>query len=176
MNNVTNGIGYSGEVSVHLTKSNSKTINIHNVGYKSLWDTLAMAVTGYDISSRIPAEFSICSRTGTSIDDYKYDDCLLSHVPFVGAVWGDVVEVKEDSTSARFTATVTKRDRRIKIPSNATAVLRMFDKSGNLLAEVEDTFNKDIAKSHNSMITGVDAIYEWKMIFKNVSASTEEDK
>lgn len=173
MNNISNGIGYQGKVTVRLTKSDNNPIELHNVGYKALWDALAMAVTGYDVSSKVPSYFMVCSKKGSLTENDEPADCLLSRIPFVGSVWGNAVEISGDSTAARFTAVVTKRDRRITINGNDIAVLRMYNDEGELLAEVEDNFEKDIARSHNSMITGVDAIYEWKMIFKNVAAASE---
>lgn len=167
MNKINNSVGYEGEVSVRLSNSKDVPIHLHNAGFKPLWNALAKAMAGYDITSEVPTYFSVYSRTESATGD-DYQDCLYAHIPFVGTVWGDVVEKNEDSTSVRFTATVTKRDRRIKVPSGSVAVLRMFSRSGELLAQVEDTIDKVIAKSHNSMITGVDAIYEWKMTFKNV--------
>ena len=172
MTEIINSIGYSGEVSVRLTRSKSKEFRIHNLGYKALWDLLAMCVAGYNVSEKAPKYFTVCSRTGTGTeeDPYKYQDCLLSQLPFIGTVWGDVVDQKSTSTSTRFTVTVTKNNRRLTVKDNETAVLRMFNKKGEVLAEVVDNTDRVIAKSHNSMITGVDAIYEWKMTFKNVSS------
>lgn len=168
MNKINNSVGYQGEVAVKLSNSKDIPIYLHNAGFKPLWNALAKAMAGYDITSEVPTYFSVYSRTGSPDTGYDYQDCLLSHIQFVGTVWGDIIEKKEESTSVRFTATVTKRDRRITVKPGEVAVLRMFSRSGEILAEVEDTIDKVIAKSHNSMITGVDAIYEWKMTFKNV--------
>ena len=171
MNQINNAIGYQGTVSAKL--KNSVPVHFHNAGHKALWDSLAMAIAGYDISNRRPRYFMVLSKTLGS-EGFYYEDCLISKVPFVGAIWGNPVEVSDDSTSVRFTATVTYKDRRKTIDTsrNSVAVLRMYDVNGNLLAEVEDNINNDIASIHNSMITGVDAIYEWKMTFKNVSVNS----
>lgn len=170
MNKLNNSVGYQGEVAVRLSNSKDIPIHLHNAGFKPLWNALAKAMAGYPIADEVPTYFSVYKRTGSpDTGGYSYEDCLLKHIQFVGPVWGDAVEKKEESTSVRFTVTVTKRDRRITVDSNSVAVLRMFSRSGEVLAEVEDNIDKVIAKSHNSMITGVDAIYEWKMTFKNVT-------
>mgnify|MGYP003292341540 CR=1 FL=1 len=172
MTEIINSIGYSGEVTVRLSNSSECAGKLHNAGFKALWDLLAMSVAGYNVAEKAPKYFTIASRTGNGTDDnpYRYQDCLLSQLPFLGTVWGDVVEQSESSTSARFTVTVTKNNRRLSIRDNETAVLQMFNRRGELLAEVEDNSKRDIARSHNSMITGVDAIYEWKMTFRNISS------
>ena len=165
MTELTNSIGYSGEVTVKLT--NSKSYHIHNLGHKALWNLLAMAVAGYDVSNNAPRYFMISSRTGDGKPDKP---CLLSQLPFLGTVWGDVVDNRPDRTSTRFTVTVTKNNRIWTIKDGEVAVLQMFNRKGELLAEVVDTEDRVIAKSHNSMISGVNAIYEWKMTFLNVSS------
>lgn len=170
MTEIINSIGYSGEVTVKLTTSTPSTFRIHNLGHKALWNMLAMSVAGYNVSNRTPKYFTIASRTGTGTetDPYKYQDCLYTQLPFLGTVWGDAVEINKNSTSAKFTVTVTFTNRRLNIRDNEVAVLQMFNNQGELLAEVVDSDDKIIAKTHNSMITGVNAIYEWKMTFKNV--------
>lgn len=170
MNQINNAVGYTGKVNIRLSTSKQPIAQLNNAGFKPLWDALSMAIVGYDISNRRPQYFMVGKKVPSG-NGLVYQDCLLSKIPFLGAVWGDVVEMSETSTSARFTATVASIDRAIKITSGETAVLRMYDVSGNLLAEVEDQDEK-IAKSHNGMITGVDAIYEWIMTFKNVTASS----
>ena len=174
MTEVINSIGYSGEVTVKLTRSDAHTYHIHNLGCKALWDLLAMTVAGYYVPDKVPKYFSIASRPAGATDRSKDQDCLLSQLPFLGTVWGDVVEQDDLSTSTKFTVTVTKNNRRLTIKENEVAVLQMFNRKGELLAEVIDNDNKVIAKSHNSMITGVDAIYEWKMTFKNVTSVKQE--
>ena len=171
MNEIGNGIGYFGEVTAKLTKNDNLFARIHNSGTKHLWDTLAMAVVGMDISEKIPFNFCIYKRK--PIDDVRYDEesCLFSKILFLGSVWGDVVETSDDRTVARFTASVTARDRLSTINPSEIAVLKMFNKDGELLAEIQDNIDRSIAAIHNSMITGVDAVYEWKMIFKNVSVN-----
>ena len=172
MTEVINSIGYSGEVTVRLGKNAEKSYKVHNLGHKALWDLLAMCVAGYNTSDKTPKYFSIVSRPKSvdTNDRSKDQDCLLTQLPFLGTVWGDIIDTKPESTSARFTVVVTKNNRRLTIKDNEIAVLQMYNTRGELLAEVIDNFNRDIAKSHNSMITGVDAIYEWKMTFRNVSS------
>lgn len=169
MTEVNNLIGYSGEVTVRLGTSKNHSYKIHNLGYKALWDLLAMCVAGYDVTEKIPKYFAIARRPLNAQDRSRDEDCLLSQLPFLGTVWGDIVDNKSDSTSTRFTVTVSKNNRRLSITDDYIAVLQMFNRKGELLAEVLDNDNKYIAHSHNSMITGVDAIYEWKMTFKNVN-------
>lgn len=173
MNQLNNAIGYSGKVNIKMSTSNKPIAQLNNAGFKPLWDALSMAIIGYDISNKRPQYFMVGKKVNVG-SETLYQDCLLSKIPFLGAVWGDVVEQSQNSTSARFTATVTSLDRKIRISSGETAVLRMYDMSGNLLAEVEDQEQK-IANSHNGMITGVDAIYEWIMTFKNVTAQPESE-
>ena len=168
-----NGIGYSGKVIAKLTNSNNIPVHLKNSGKKALWDTLAAAITGYDISQDCPYAFMV-AVAGTSTDNYERDFRLNRKIQFLGKVWGNIVSTDEYSTSARFTATVTVKDKLSGIGSGETAVLLMYAKSGKLLAVVEDNDERDIARVHNSMIRGVDAVYEWILTFKNVSTPSAD--
>lgn len=166
MTELVNSIGYSGTVTARLSTSNSKKHFLHNAGCKALWNLLAMTVTGHDVSNNGPHYFSVAKKLSSG----KIEECLLADIPFVGRVWGDTVSIDDNCTCARFTVTVTKNDRRLKINESETAILQMFNRRGELLAQVFDNEDKAIARTHNSMITGVDAIYEWLMVFTNSPA------
>lgn len=173
MAKIFNSIGYEGTVVGKLTNSNEIGMCLHNAGLKPLWNLFAMAVCGYEVLNKRPRYLMISKKLKGPGGEEIYEDCLSSRIPFVGIVWGDAVEVSSNSTSARFTATVTKADRIRTIPVTETAVLRMSSlDEDEILAEVEDV-DGQLAKMHNSMMTGVNATYEWIMTFTNCSCKEE---
>lgn len=179
MNSVINNLAYKGEVTARLTKADSSPVTIHNVGYKALWDTLAKAVTGENISSDIPKTFNVFNvQRGSNNTIINESACLFHNIPFSGTVCGDTVSTDPNSSCARFTAMVTRGDRLAEIRNEA--VLRMYsdrrDKNNKpiVLAEVWDTPDEPIKRTFNSVIDGVNAIYEWKMIFTNFPSISED--
>ena len=178
MNSVTNNLAYKGEVTARLTKADSSPVTIHNVGYKALWDALAKAVTGGDISLDIPKTFNVFSvQRGANDEVIREQACLFHNIPFSGAVHGGIAGGDSSHSCARFTAMVTRGDRLVEIRDEA--VLRMYSERRDennkpiVLAEVWDTPDEPIKRTFNSVIDGVNAIYEWKMIFTNYPSSED---
>ena len=167
---IGNQIGYSGQVRASLSVNGSKVqVALVNSGTKYLWDTIAMAFAGHDISTRIPRYFDIVDNNSTSL--------LIGRVMFRGTVWGDVVSESDKYSAVRLTAIVTSADKRV---SRATAGcnLRMYSvsaKSNEYLAEIKDKDSeKKLTELFNAIDVGSDAIFEWELHFQNQVA--EEDK
>lgn len=174
--NIINNIGYTGSVNVRLSTSNEVFAQLKNSGKKPLWNALAMAMAGYDISNNRPYSLMIGQKNAN--DGSNYEDCLIRRIPFLGTVWGDPVDVDNESTSVRFTAIVSKSDKQISRPKSGNIlVLRMYSIAGTdddeFLAEIEDV-NNVLKNSYSNIITGVDAIFEWILKFEN-KTSTESD-
>lgn len=160
-------IGYSGRVTVRLSVHNSNGYHFKNEGKKLLWNLLARAVTGNDVSAIQPKSIGIFQKVADG------DDILLTYtpIPIYGKVWGDVVSISEDSTSALFSATASYSDR--KQLATGKVILKLLTATDEVLAEVEDI--DDMLKSiHNAMIPGIDAVYEWQLVFKNISTEKQE--
>lgn len=174
MVNLSNGIGYSGYVNASLSDSEKIPIYLKNAGCKPLWDALAMAITGYDITNKKPHYLMVGKKRPGDLD---IQPCLYRKIPFQGKVYGDVVSNDPNSTTARFTATVTRNDRIQKINNNYgdIAYLIMYSLEGKVLATVKDNEQNTIATVHNSLITGVDAVYEWNLVFKNLIDNQTSD-
>lgn len=164
MTKIINSIGYEGRVSAKLTMSPDEEVHLKNAGLKPLWDLIASVMCDDEIENRRPKYLMVAKKC----NDGSIKDCLLSRIKLSGALYGDQVEISDVSTSARFTATVTKADRMLIISAYETAILRMLSHDGSVLAEVED-IDGQLAKIHNGMITGVNATYEWIMTFTNCS-------
>ena len=165
---IGNHISYSGKVKASLSVNGSKVqVALLNSGTKYLWDTIAMAFAGGDISNRIPKYLDIVDNNSTSL--------LLGRVMFRGIVWGDVVTDSDKYSAVRFTATVTSADKR-NTRASSGCHLRMYSvsaRSNEYLAEIKDSDNR-LAELYNSIDVGSDAIFEWELHFQN--QTTEEDK
>lgn len=158
---IGNLIGYSGHVTASLSVNGStKKIALLNSGTKYLWDTIALAFAGGDISARIPKYFDIVDNNSTSL--------LLGKIMFRGVVWGDVVSDSENYSSVRFTATVTSADKRTN-KTNSGCKLRMYgqsNRSNEYLAEIKDS-NNILQDLYNAIDVGSNAIFEWELRFQN---------
>ncbi len=163
-------IEYSGGVTARLSIHNSNGYHFKNNGKELLWELLARSVTGNDISSIVPKSIGIYQKDGNKEVSLTY-----APIPIYGKVYGDVVSKDENSCSALFSATATHANR--KLPATGEVTLKLLTASEDVLAEVKDDSNKTLQNIHNAMIPGIDALYEWKLTFRNAQYTEDsEDK
>jgi hypothetical protein len=127
-------------------------------------------MTGQDISSYAPRYFNIVKRKLGEPDE----NALLRKVKLTGITYDNSVDGDGNvvSWNTNFTAVVTKSDKSGKIDSSQTAVLQLCNLDSEVLAEICD-MDRKLANIFNNVAVGVDAVYEWKMIFSNKDESEE---
>ena len=156
----SNKIEYAGELTVSL-KSGDNIIphKFKNAGCKPMWDALAKAMAGYDISKDRPRYIDVVSA-----DDNKWS-LMVAPVPFVGVVWGMDVNSSPTSTSVVYTATVTAGEK--LFDSTTACTLLMLNHRGEVMATIEHV---ELTNIWNALGPGVDLIFEWELIFSNKEA------
>lgn len=160
-----NYVGYSGKVKVSLSCNGStREVLLTNSGTKTLWNTIAKALAGYNISNEVPKYFDMVDSNGTSL--------LINKILFRGTVWGEEVDNSTESTSVRLTATVTSTDKLLSTLSGGRQCnLRMYSASGkNHMAQISDTQDGVLRELYNTINVGTNAIFEWTLTFSNKSS------
>ena len=157
-------IEYSGGVTAKLSVHNSNGYHFKNNGRELLWELLARAVTGNKIESIIPKSIGIYQK-----EDNDYISLTYSPIPIYGKVWGDVVSRDANSCSARFSATSIYTNKKKEASDTGKVVLRLLTEAEEVLAEVEDDSTETLKNIHNSVMPGIDALYEWQLTFRNAS-------
>ena len=167
---VTNKVSYAGTVTAKLVNKNNQVLfKAKNAGLKPLWNAIAKALAGYDVSRDIPKWFSITQLIGARHEP------ACRRVPFVGTVWGEAVGGEgidnENSTSVLYTAVLTKADLLYRSLTSNEIKLNMFNANGEALAEIlliEDVDTADIKTVFSNVSPGVDAVVEWRMQISNL--------
>ena len=129
-----------------------------------MWDALAKAMAGYDISNDRPRYIDVVRA-----DDNKRS-LMVAPVPFVGVVWGMDVNSSSTSTSVMYTATVTAGEKLFNLEAPDCTLL-MLNHRGEVMATIE---HGKLADIWNALSPGVDLIFEWELIFSNKEAIKNE--
>lgn len=163
--NIKDGVGYSGNVVIRMSNSKSRRVlELKNNGKKALWNMLAKAVLGIDVSSRIPRYLDMISSSGTSL--------LFRRIPFTGSVYHDTDGKKDYSTSTVFVAALTSENKKISSGEVGDVTMRMVNSANEVLAEINGS--SALGSIYKNVVPGVDAIIEWEMMFMNNSNDNNE--
>lgn len=155
---ITNSIVYSGELTVKLKSGNNLMLyTMKNAGHKPLWDTMAKAFAGYNVTAELPRYIEVV------LQNEGLNSATVAPVPFTGVVYGDVVEKSETSTSVLYTAIITAADK-LRSSDSYGYQLHMLNSHGQILASIQHESLKGV---WDAISPGIDAVFEWKLIFSN---------
>jgi hypothetical protein len=165
-NMIENSIAYSGELTVSLSDGKSTKTFFKNSGLYNMWNLLAYAVAGKAAYHSLPTKFCIYKRVAGAEDSpMLYSPIKVTRISINDATDGD------SYASVSMTIVVTSHDRCGKFSvanDNPVMVAKLVNSTGEIaFAEIVDNDGK-LRSIHDNMLPGIDAIYEWKLIFKNI--------
>lgn len=162
---VCNNTGYAGELTIKLNSNNNTVLyRVMNEGHKPLWNAIARVFAGDDVKKYIPKYILVVEQEGSN-------PVMAGPVPINGAVWGDLVEKSDTSTSVLYKATVTAADKIRSCTDDERLTIQLLNSDSstdsqrkNVMASIT---HEDIGKAWNTLKPGVDIILEWKLTFSN---------